>query len=96
MDADRLWWLRLVSFLTHGFAIYGSGLAFRSATFKCGERGGTSFGAGAAVDRSKFPLSRWSQGLIELPNVKLILPFSQKSRSHPTTRHAGLKVALYL
>ena len=36
--------------------------------FERGERGGASFGAGAAVNGSKFPLSRWSQGCIELPN----------------------------
>ena len=49
------------------FAIYGSGLSFRSAAFERGERGGASFGAGAA-DGKKFPLSRWSQGRIEPPN----------------------------
>ena len=53
------------------FTIYGKivcGLSFHSAAFKCGERGGASFGAGAAADGSKFPLSRWSQGRIEPPN----------------------------
>ena len=53
------------------FAIYAKvvcGLSFRSAAFQCGEKGGASFGPGAAADGSKFPLSRWSQGHIEPPN----------------------------
>ena len=59
-----------VSFLTHGLRHLWQivcGLSFHSAAFKRGERGGASFGP-AAVDGSKFPLSRWSQGRIELPN----------------------------
>ena len=42
----------------------GSG---HETTFERGERGGASFGP-AAVDGSKFPLSRWSQGHIQPPN----------------------------
>ena len=57
-----------VSFLTHGFRhlwlwSFLSLCCLRTRR----ERGGASFGAGAA-DGSKFPLSRWSQGRIEPPN----------------------------
>ena len=46
-----------------------SGFSFHSAAFEHGERGGASFGP-AAADGSKFPLSRWNQGRIELLNSK--------------------------
>ena len=51
-----------VSFLTHGLRHLWQivcGLSIHSAAFKRGERGRASFGP-AAVDGSKFPLSRWS------------------------------------
>ena len=77
------------------FAIYGKivcDLSFRPAAFERGERGGTYFGAGAAADGSKFPLSRWSQGRIKPPNNKgeagfAFLHSRQKFRRHPATIH---------
>ena len=65
-----------------------SSVVFLSAAFERGEKGGASFGAGAAADGSKFPVSRWSQGLIEPPNSEGKAGFShsrQKFRRRPAT-----------
>ena len=79
-----------MSFLTHSLRHLVCGLSFRSTAFECGERGGASFGPGAATDGSKFPLSRWSQGRIEPPNNEgescfAFLHSRQKFRRRPAT-----------
>ena len=59
------------------FAIYGSGLAFRSAAFERGERGGASFGQAPWMGVN-FCLAGGAKGSLNCRTAKvnLVLPFS--------------------
>ena len=78
-----------VSFLTHGFRHSWLDLVFPFA-FECGGAE-LLWGAVAAADGSKFPLSRWSQGRIKPPNSEGEAGFAffahcrQKCRRRPAT-----------